>query len=393
MRDSAPYADFLSRSAKELVATPDTSISLLSGIAFLQLGPHLFDKVRQGRAQFGLPCDQIYDDLVAACARQRRSVVERLHSWTVRLLRQLAFAMKCLASAIVVYVKMREPAVSPPADAPHPLPGGARHAASPPLISIVVLSLNRLAYLRNTLDAVRNTVGGERYELIVVDNGSDDGSAAFLEDEHRRGRISKVVRFRANRGISAGYNYGFAVADERSEYVMKLDSDIAVLSPGWLAEVVAFLSGNPHVGFAALNQVNHPVLRLLPSLRAGGREVMDFGGWPCGSAMVIPNRVRRDVGCFIEDAHLKYAPDDIDYYSRVSRKGYRAFFLHDVVAHHQTHLDSSVYRKYSRGKPTGPSALLALRLAREYDRGDRDVKVTYEKYRDVAMPAAGLFVE
>jgi glycosyltransferase involved in cell wall biosynthesis len=395
-RAGVSYSEFLSRSAKELLAIPDNAISLLFGIAFLQLGPHVFDKVRQGRAQFELPSEQIYDDLLAVYSQKRRSFVERLHFWTVRNVKQFAFALKCRASWIVVLLtssRMRGQFIGKSAGTLHAPSGGSRQDTPPPRISIVTLSFNRLAYLRNTLDAVRKTVDQHPYELIVVDNGSEDGSAEFLKEQHQNGLISKVVLLKENHGISAGYNFGFAVADERSDYVMKLDSDIILLSPGWLAEIIDFFSGNGQVGFAALNQVTHPVLRLLPPLRVGGREVMDFGSWPCGSAMIIPKRVMSDIGCFIEDSQLKYEPDDIDYYSRVTRKGYRAFFLRDVLAYHQMHLDSSLYRTYSRGKPAWKSLLLALELARDYDRGDRDVKLIYEKYRNLEMPATGLLVE
>src|SRR5262249_34578432 len=165
------------------------------------------------------------------------------------------------------------------------------------------------------------------------------------------------------------------------------------VSPAALDGAIAFLSANPNVGFAALNQINHPALRLLPPIRVGGTDVMDFAGWPCGSAMVIPKRVMNEVGAFIEDAEMKYVPDDIDYYSRISRKGYEAFFLRDVLAYHQNHLDLGLYRKYSVGKPVGKSALLAVRLAREYDRGDRAIKLTYDKYLNLKIPANGLMIE
>ena len=194
----------------------------------------------------------------------------------------------------------------------------------------MILSFNRLQYLQTTIAAFLETVGESSYELIVVDSGSRNGSADFLRGLHARGIVSKLVLLPANQGISAGYNHGFAVADPRSEYVMKLDSDIKLLTHGWLAEAIDFLSTNRDVGFVALNQVNHPGLGLLPRFAWRGREVMDFADWTCGSAMIIPTRVQRELGCFVEDPDLKYAPDDIDYYVRASRKGYRAFFLQSL---------------------------------------------------------------
>ena len=377
------YRDFVRRTTRELLAAPDNVMGLLCGSAFRALRPELYEKVRQGRAEFGLPIEQVYDDLVAACARQRRTLSHRLYFWFVRGAKYLALLLRLAWFAWIVCPLTSRRMRGQPVDiAIENLPPRCGNGpAAPPQASIVVLSFNRLPYLQTTVAALLETAGAPRYELIAVDNGSRDGSVEFLRDCRRRGIVSKLVLLPENRGISAGYNCGFAAADERSEYVMKLDSDIKILTPGWLAEAIAFLAASDDVGFVALHQVNHPMLRLLPPLRRGGRELMDFSGWTAGGAMIIPMRVRRELGCFIEDPELRYAPDDIDYYVRASRKGYRAFFLRKMLVYHQSHLDRSDYRDYSHAKPAGPSSQLAIRLAGEYDRGARPLRVDYDKYR------------
>ena len=72
--------------------------------------------------------------------------------------------------------------------------------------------------------------------------------------------------------------------------------------------------------------------------------------------------------------------DDIDFYVRTSRKGYRAFYLRKMLVYHQTELDRGKYREYDRAKPAGRSSQLAIRLAGQYDRGLRPLEVHYEKY-------------
>jgi GT2 family glycosyltransferase len=184
-----------------------------------------------------------------------------------------------------------------------------------------------------------------------------------------------------NLGISAGYNHGFARADGRSHALMKLDSDILVLSEGWLAAALDFLAFHADVGMVALHQVNHGMLQVLPAQRLGDAQVMEFGDWPCGSAMLVPRRIFRELGWFVEDRELKYVPDDINFYTRVCRKGYRALFLRDVCVYHQFDLDGSLYRRYSRGKPMVRSVQLALQLVRAYDRGEAPLELFYEKYQ------------
>ena len=57
------------------------------------------------------------------------------------------------------------------------------------------------------------------------------------------------------------------------------------------------------------------------------------------------------MGCFLEDPEILYAPDHVDYYCRVCRKGYLAFFLRGVRAYHQLYLDKTVYRVSDGSKP------------------------------------------
>ena len=291
------YRDFVRRASAEVLAVPDNPMSLLSGSAFRALRPELYEKVRQGQVEFGLTSEQVYANLRTSCAMLRRTLSQRLHYWFVRGAKYLVLFLRLAWTVRVVFPltsrKMRGPPVNV-ALANRPLRKGIGGADPPrPQASIVVLNYNRLPYLQTTLAAFLETAGDSRNELIVVDNGSRDGSVEFLRGCMNRGIVSKLLLLPENQGISVGYNFGFAAADERSEYVMKLDSDIKILSAGWMAEAIDFLSANADVAFVALNQVNHPMLRLLPAQRRGGREVMDFADWTAGGAMIIPAQVRR----------------------------------------------------------------------------------------------------
>jgi len=384
MFEREAYGDFVQRSAKGLLVVPDGPMSLLCGSGFGDLRPDLFGKVRQGQARFGMPTEQVYDDVLASRAIQRRTFACRWYFWFVRRTKYLVVMLRLLWILGFVIPRISRKLRKSSANAMLATPPSRceiGRMSTPPRASIVVLSFDRLSYLRNTIAAFLETVDDPRHELIVVDNGSQDGSVHYLRDCHKRGIISKLILLPDNQGISAGYNHGFAARDENSEYVMKLDSDIEILSPNWLAEAIGFLSKNPDVGFVALNQVNHPMLRLLPLLRRGEWELMDFAGWTVGSAMIIPTRVMEEIGFYIEHPQLHYTPDDIDYYVRASRKGYRCFFLRNLLVFHQWYLDHSLYREYRRAKPAGESSQLAIRLAGEYNRGTRPLTVHYEKYR------------
>jgi GT2 family glycosyltransferase len=391
--DETGYQAFIASEAARLAVEPENALSLFSGRDFLQLGPSRYLPVREACNRFGREPAAVHDDLVAAIA-----AAPGPRSFG-RLRERIAITWRVLRTTRHVVKASRE---GSHAETPDPLVvNGAAHPAndqgSPPRASVVVLSYNRLTYLRETLQAFLDTTQGSSVELIVVDNGSTDGSAPFLETELARGSIQKLALRAGNHGTSAGYNYGFALADPGSSFLMKLDSDIRPVTPGWLDTATAFLDANPEVGFVALNQVNHSMLGVLAPFeygeRGGGTRVMPFGAWPCGSAMIVPRRLRDELGCFIEDGELKYAPDDVDYYSRATRRGYEVFFLADLWVHHQVHLDRARYKPLNAGKPRLESARLALDLAVGYDRGTHPLELAYPAYEGLSVPAGGLVRE
>jgi len=113
---------------------------------------------------------------------------------------------------------------------------------SVPLVSAVICTHNREAYLDACIrSALEQTLSADRYELIVVNNASTDGTPAICE------RYTDVPNFRyvyeAEPGLSHARNRGMQEA--RGKYVGYLDDD-AVALPSWLSGVVnAFRDPKP----------------------------------------------------------------------------------------------------------------------------------------------------
>lgn len=112
---------------------------------------------------------------------------------------------------------------------------------SQPLVSVIVPTFNRSAFLRAALDSLfRQTLGD--FEIIVVDDASEDETAAVLRSIADR-RL-KVITHNANRGIARARNSGLAAA--RGKYIAWLDSD-DVSRPNRLAKQVRFLERRPDI--------------------------------------------------------------------------------------------------------------------------------------------------
>ena len=93
--------------------------------------------------------------------------------------------------------------------------------SDPKLVSVIVLNLNGEKILRNCIDhLLRQTY--RNLEIIVIDNGSTDGSVAVLEQYLGTGKLS-VVRCHKNLGVPGGRNLG--VWHAQGEILAFMDND------------------------------------------------------------------------------------------------------------------------------------------------------------------------
>jgi len=109
-------------------------------------------------------------------------------------------------------------------------------------VSVVIPVLNRWALTRACLDAIDGAPLGGDVEIIVVDDGSTDETAAMLAARVAAGDPLRVVRHATNSGFATACNDGAAAAG--GEYVVFLNND-TVPQPGWLAALVAEADTHP----------------------------------------------------------------------------------------------------------------------------------------------------
>ncbi|MCC6437212.1 MAG: glycosyltransferase [Acidimicrobiales bacterium] len=126
-----------------------------------------------------------------------------------------------------------------------PAPVQVRSSPPPaPTVSIVIPVFNRADMTERCLRALAPTVEGVAVELVVVDNGSSDGSAELVE---RLWPGATIVRNAANQGFARGCNQGVAAA--RAERIVILNNDTEP-RPGWLEALLGHLE-DPSVGLVA----------------------------------------------------------------------------------------------------------------------------------------------
>jgi len=114
-------------------------------------------------------------------------------------------------------------------------PGGAVPESALPRVSIVILNLNGRHHLQPCFDSLRQLdYPVDRLDVVLVDNGSDDGSVEEMRARHAWVRLHVNVR---NMGFSVGCNQG-AELSPKAEVLVFLNNDMRV-AKDWLKELVA----------------------------------------------------------------------------------------------------------------------------------------------------------
>lgn len=109
-------------------------------------------------------------------------------------------------------------------------------------LGVIILNWNGLELLKKFLPTASRLTVSDEADLIVADNGSADGSVAWIRQNHPEVRIIGLDR---NYGFAEGYNLAIEQADY--PYVTLLNSDVEV-TEGWWQPILSFLEQNPDVG-------------------------------------------------------------------------------------------------------------------------------------------------
>lgn len=203
-----------------------------------------------------------------------------------------------------------------------------------PLVSVIIPNYNYANYVREAIDSVLDQTY-ENVEIIVVDDGSKDGSKEILESY---GNKIKAV-FQENAGVSKARNNG--VEQSKGEYLAFLDADDIWLPEKIEKQVELFEKdkslGLVHVGVEDIDKNGDVIETILNGLSGSvSHEFLLFeravvlGG---GSGMMIPRKVFDNIGGF--DLELLTSADwDICYH--ICRR-YEIGFVPKVLLRYRIH--------------------------------------------------------
>jgi GT2 family glycosyltransferase len=214
------------------------------------------------------------------------------------------------------------------------------NAVKNPLISIILLNLNGADHIKNCIHSIQyfSTVP---YELIVVDNGSTDGSKEYLRS------IPEIILIENDSNVGAPYgrNQGLAVA--RGEYIIFVDND-TIVTEGWLEKFLDHASKNPEIGMLGpmsnyvsgsqfVKQAFYKNTRELHLFAKRWEERNRHRIQPTGRLILFCLFVRRKViekigG--VDPAYDKWGWEDDDLSVRSQIAGFKLGIAKDIFIHH-----------------------------------------------------------
>ncbi len=273
-------------------------------------------------------------------------------------------------------------------------------------ISVVIVTWNQLAFLKECLNSLRRNARKCRSEIIVVDNGSGDGSRQFLQNQSE---LCTIYNDR-NAGVSRARNQGIEKAAGR--YIYMLDDDTLV-HDGCLDRFVNFMDAHPDVWLSGGKQISgqntiiptarsfyNPFVILARrspwgKTRTGKRQIgkhlmQDWDhqdnrtvDWVSGASFCMRASAVKKIGTL--DNGYFFGFEDLEWAYRVWDQGGKVAYLHDAVITHYVQRSSrklfsrraldhfaSVIRFYAKNGFRKPSGLRDLSNHLIFEESGRD---------------------
>ena len=221
-------------------------------------------------------------------------------------------------------------------------------------VSIIILTWNSEHEIAACLTSLAQGLGEFSFEVIVIDNGSQDKTCAVIE---ATGLEVRLVRNAVNRGVAPARNQGISLAC--GEYILILDDDTTT-QPGAFDCLIRYMENQPEVGLCGpkltdaagnlrLSCGHFPTLvnklaRCMPSIVARKvNRMTEMADWDhrttrevdyvIGACQLIRRRALQEVGLY--DENFFYGAEDFDMCLRMWQIGWRVMYNPDATIVHK----------------------------------------------------------
>jgi len=225
------------------------------------------------------------------------------------------------------------------------------------ILSVIIVNYNVKEYLQNLLYSLEKSAAGIQYEVIIVDNASDDGSVELIKEKFSS---VKLIANEKNLGFGKANNIGLALS--KGEFILLINPD-TIIQEDTLTKMFSFLESNNQIGLAGCKILNPDgtlqlacrrsfpgpwtsfckvtgLSNLFPNNRFFARYNLTYLDENksyevdaiSGSFMMMRREVYEKVGGFDEQFFM-YG-EDLDLCFRVQKAGFKNFYVHNTQIIH-----------------------------------------------------------
>ncbi|RTR36368.1 glycosyltransferase [Robertmurraya yapensis] len=208
------------------------------------------------------------------------------------------------------------------------------------LTSIIIPTFNKLNYTIECIDSIRKYTQPGTYEIVIVDNGSTDGTRQWLANQED----IRTLLNANNEGFPKACNQGIEYAN--GENILLLNND-TVVTKGWLDNLLKALYSNEKIGAVGTVTNSAAYYTSIPVNYRTIEEMHNFASnynnsdpllWEerlklIGYCMLIKKNVVNEIGLLDE----RFTPgnfEDDDYSLRIRERGYKLLLCKDTFIHH-----------------------------------------------------------
>lgn len=206
--------------------------------------------------------------------------------------------------------------------------------------SIIILTHNKLEYTKQCIESIRQHTDPDKYELIIVDNASTDGTVLWL---NKQSDVITILNDE-NVGFPKGCNQGIRVA--QGEEILLLNNDV-IVTENWLDNLKTCLYSSETIGavgpvtnsasYYSMISINYTSIEEMHQFAKVYNE-SNAEKWEqrlklIGFCMLIKKKVIDKIGLLDEQFSPGNFEDD-DYSFRIQKAGFQLFLCKDTFIHH-----------------------------------------------------------
>lgn len=207
------------------------------------------------------------------------------------------------------------------------------------IVSVIMLNWNGKDYTEQCIESLAKHTQRKKYELILMDNGSNDGSIEMLEKMKKKKLIDTVILNSENKGFSGANNQGIKLA--KGKYIFLLNND-TLLEKNWLEKIIKVAESSPEIGIVGPDLPPNKKSKVVFGsgfiddsgiARHSYKKTEHAGEQVGGGAFLIKRKVFEKIG-FLDEGFNPIYFEESDYCARARKAGHKIVFTPKVKIIH-----------------------------------------------------------